>query len=299
MLVKWKKIFVNYFFKHYLLYLISLFALNGCEQDLKEGCLDYRFVNFSVDADVNCLDCCKQPELRITLRHRFSQGDSLFPITYLSQPYRTSSGDTFFIENFSFILSDFHLIDLENKEIPSLDSINIRTLNSQNDSVFYTFPNSFLIGNPNLFQKKKVAAIFHGGKGVKGLKFQLGVNPLVSLLNPSNFPIGHPLYATQNYLYQKNKGYIFANMDLKWKDQSKNFITNLTLNGNDFYKVIELPVFANLRAGFNQEISIEIDYGIWFKLVDFSKDSPEIIQKKWFNNLVNSFKVITVVEQID
>jgi hypothetical protein len=71
------------------------------------------------------------------------------------------------------------------------------------------------------------------------------------------------------------------------------------LNGNDFYKVIELPVFANLRAGFHQEITIEIDYGRWFGFVDFAKDSPEIIQKKWFNNLVNSFKVITVLEQID
>ncbi|MEY3321888.1 MAG: hypothetical protein RLZZ417_1471 [Bacteroidota bacterium] len=299
MLIKWKKINCKSLPRYFLFYLSILLILNGCEQDLKEGCLDYRYINFSVDADVNCLDCCKLPELRILIRHRISQLDSIYPINYLTQPYSIPSGDTFFIENLSFILSDFRLIDLEMKEIPSLDSIQIRTVNTQNDSVFFTFPNSFLIGNPNLFQKKKVAAIFHNGKGIQGLKFHLGLNSSVNVLNPFNFTAGHPLNTNQNFLFQKDKGYIFANMELKWKEKSKNFPSNFSLSGNEYNKMIELPVFTNMRAGFNQEITIEVDYAKWFNSIDFSKDSPEIIRKKWLYNLVTSFSVVTVVEQID
>lgn len=299
MLIKWKKINCKFLPLHLLYYTFTLLILNGCEQDLKEGCLDYRYVNFSVGADINCLDCCKLPELRILIRHRISQPDSIYSVNYLTQPYRIPSGDTFFIENLSFILSDFHLVDLEMKAIPSFDSINIRTVNEQKDSIFYTFPNSFLIGNPNLFQKKKVAGIFHNGKGVQGLRFQLGLSATVNSLNPFIFPIGHPLNNNQNFVYQKDKGFVFANMDLKWKNESKNYKKNFILYGNEYNKMIELPLFSNLRAGFNQEITLEVDYAKWFTAIDFSKDSPEMIQKKWFNNLLTSFSVISLTEQID
>jgi hypothetical protein len=210
-----------------------------------------------------------------------------------------SSGDTFFIENLSFILSDFHLVGDDNREIPSLDSIQIRTITSLKDSVFYTFTNSFLTGNPDFFQKRKVAAIFHSGNGVKGIKFQLGLNSIVSPLNPSHFPTGHPLANNQNYLFQRDKGYLFAHANVRWKDLSKNFPSNFILFGNEFNQVIELPVISNIRAGFHQEVTIEVDYAEWFRWIDFSKDSPEVIRKKWFKNLANSFKVVAMVEQID
>jgi hypothetical protein len=273
--------------------------LLSCEQEVTEGCLDYRYTNFSVSADVQCLDCCKLPEVRIILRHRFSQGDSLNPVNYLTQLYSPSPGDSFFIENLSFILSDFQWISMENKVIPSLDSTTVRTINAQKDSVYYTFLNSFLIGNPELFQKKKVGEIFHDGVGIKGLKFHLGVSSIVNALNPFHFPVNHPLYVTQPYLYQKDKGFIFANIALKWKDQSKNFQDKIFLNGNEYYKVIEIPFSANFRAGYHQEITLEVDYGIWFKHINFLKDSPEMIRQKWLNNLSASFTLVNVVETID
>lgn len=278
---------------------LKVFLLLSCEQELEEGCLDYRYTNFLVNADINCSQCCKLPELRILLRHRISQGDSLYPVNYLNQPYGLISGDSFFIENISFILSDFQVVNLDNKVIPSLDSTYIRTINQQKDSVFYTFLNSFLIGNPELFQKKNVGAIFHDGVGVKRLKFHLGVNNTVNSLGPTYFPVNHPLFVSQNSLYQKDKGYIFANMDLKWKDQSKKFPSNLSLNGNQFNTLIEIPVSAVFRAGYHQEVTIEVDYGIWFKQIDFSRDSQEMIRQKWLNNLVTSFKVVSVMEKID
>jgi hypothetical protein len=46
-------------------------------------------------------------------------------------------------------------------------------------------------------------------------------------------------------------------------------------------------------------LTLEVDYGLWLKGLDFLKDSPEIIRKKWIDNLVNSFKIVTVLEVID
>ncbi|MFN6063180.1 MAG: MbnP family protein, partial [Bacteroidota bacterium] len=228
-----------------------------------------------------------------------SQGDSLYPVSFGSKTYFSPSGDSFSIENLSFILSDFHLIDLEGEEVPVFDSLFVRTINAQRDSVFYSFSNSFLIGNPNLFQKKKVAAIFHNGLGVKTLRFTLGVKPPVNVLTPSEFPPNHPLVVNQSYLYQKEKGYIFANMQLKRKAFPLESMINISLSGNDFLNTIEVPIFTKVKAGYHQEITLEVDYAKWFNGLDFSKDPPEIIRKKWMVNLVNSFKIVSVLEVID
>ena len=299
MLIKWTRIIVRDHWNIYLFFVICTLYLSACNEDQKEGCLDYRYANFSVNADINCLDCCKFPELRVILRHRISQGDSLYPVIYKDQSYAFVQGDSFIIENLSFILSDFHLVDLEGGEVPVFDSLFVRTLNLQRDSVFYSFSNSFLIGNPNLFQKKKVAAIFHNGLGVKALRFTLGVKPPLNVLTPSEFPPNHPLVVNQSYLYQKEKGYIFANMQLKRKAFPLESSTNISLSGSDFLNTIEVPVFTKAKAGYHQEITLEVDYAIWFKGLDFSKDPPEIIRKKWMVNLVNSFKIVTVLEVID
>jgi hypothetical protein len=100
-------------------------------------------------------------------------------------------------------------------------------------------------------------------------------------------------------LYQKEKGYIFANMQVKWKSFPLEAITNISLSGSDFLKTIEVPVFTKAKAGYHQELTLEVDYGLWLKGLDFLKDSPEIIRKKWIDNLVNSFKIVTVLEVID
>jgi len=299
MLIKWTRIIVKGQCNIYLFVIACILDFSACNENQKDGCLDYRYANFSVNADINCLDCCKFPELRVTLRHRITQGDSLYPVSFGSPTYFSPSGDSFIIENLSFILSDFHLIDLEGKEVPVFDSLFVRTINAQRDSVFYSFSNSFLIGNPNLFQKKKVAAVFHNGLGVKALRFTLGVKPPASVLTPLEFPVNHPLVVNQSYLYQKEKGYIFANMQLKWKSLPLESKTNISLSGSDFLKTIEVPVFTKVKAGYHQEITLEVDYGLWLKGLDFSKDSPEIIRKKWIDNLVNSFKIVTVLEVID
>jgi len=299
MLIKWTRIIVKGQCNIYLFVIACILDFSACNENQKDGCLDYRYANFSVNADINCLDCCKFPELRVTLRHRITQGDSLYPVSFGSPTYFSPSGDSFIIENLSFILSDFHLIDLEGNEVPVFDSLLVRTINAQRDSVFYSFSNSFLIGNPNLFQKKKVAALFHNGIGVKALRFTLGVKPPVNVLNPLEFPVNHPLVVNQSYLYQKEKGYIFANMQLKWKRFPLESIANISLSGTDYLKTIEVPVYMNAKAGYHQEMTLEVDYGIWLKGLDFSKDSPEIIQKKWIDNLVNSFKIVTVLEVID
>lgn len=299
MLIKWTRIIVKRQWNIYLFFVVCTLFISACNENQKDGCLDYRYANFSVNADINCLDCCKFPELRVTLRHRISQGDSLYPVSFGSPTYYSSSGDSFIIENLSFILSDFHLIDLEGKEVPVFDSLFVRTTNAQRDSVFYSFSNSFLIGNPNLFQKKKVAAVFHNGLGVKALRFTLGVKPPASVFTPLEFPVNHPLVVNQSYLYQKEKGYIFANMQLKWKGFPLESKTNISINGSDFLKTIEVPIFTKVKAGYHQEITLEVDYGIWLKGLDFSKDPPEIIRKKWIDNLVNSFKIVTVLEVID
>lgn len=299
MLIKWTRIIAKGQWNIYLFFVVCTIFTSACNEDQKEGCLDYRYANFSVNADINCTDCCKLPELRITLRHRISQGDSLYPVSFGSTTYFSPSGDSFIIENLSFILSDFHLIDLEGKEVPIFDSLFIRTINAQRDSVFYSIANSFLIGNPNLFQKKKVAAIFHNGLGVKALRFTLGVKPPANVLTPTEFPVNHPLVVNQSYLYQMEKGYIFANMQLKWKKIPSGSITNISLSGSDFLKTIEVPIYANAKAGHHQEMTLEVDYGLWLKGLDFFKDSPEIIQKKWIDNLVNSFKIVNVLEVID
>jgi hypothetical protein len=299
MLIKWTRIIAKVQWNVYLFFYVCLLYLSACNEDQKEGCLDYRYANFSVNADINCLDCCRFPELRVTLRHRISQGDSLYPVTYRNQYYAIASGDSFSIENLSFILSDFHLVDLEGKEVPVFDSLYIRTVNPQRDSVFYAFSNSFIIGNPNLFQKKKVAAVFHNGLGVKALRFTLGVKPPANVLTPPEFPANHPLVVNQSYLYQKEKGYIFANMQLKRREFPLDSMTNISLSGSDFLKTIEVPVFTKVKAGYHQEMTLEVDYALWLKGLDFSKDSPEIIRKKWIDNLVNSFKIVTVLEVID
>lgn len=299
MLIKWTRIIAKDQWKFILFFLVSTLYFSACNEDQTDGCLDFRYANFSVNADINCIDCCKFPELRVIVRHRISQGDSLYAVTYGNQPYAFAPGDSFVIENISFILSDFHLVDLEGREVPVFDSLYIRTLNLQRDSVFYTFVNSFLIGNPNLFQKKKTASLFHNGIGVKALKFTLGVKPPANLLSPSEFPSNHPMVVSQSYLYQKEKGYIFANVQLRRKRFPLEPVINLSLSGSDFLKTIEVPVFTTAKAGYHQEITLQVDYALWLKGLDFSKDSPEIIQKKWTNNLVNSFKIVSVLEVID
>ena len=107
MLIKWTRIIAKGQWNIYLFFFVCLFYLSACNEDQKEGCLDYRYANFSVNADINCLDCCKFPELRVILRHRISQGDSLYPVIYKDQSYAFDQGDSFIIENLSFILSDF------------------------------------------------------------------------------------------------------------------------------------------------------------------------------------------------
>ena len=278
--------------------LVWLF-LQACASERREGCLDFRYSNFSVGAEVGCPNCCKPPEVRILLRHRYSLGDSLQPLDLFPRFYLpVGAPDSLSLEGLSYILSDFQLVDWQGRVIPALDSLTIRKLNSQKDSLLLTFANSFLVGNPAVFLNRRVGTILHNGVAIRSLRFQFGVSSSVNALQPSDFPASHPLAPGQGTLHQAGSGFTFASMSLKRKSGHLTTSQTLVLNGEASRILVEIPTVLSLRAGYHQEITLDVNIASWLGQMDFSQP-PEVTKRRWMAGIPGSFRVAAVNERLD
>jgi len=90
--------------------LISLSLLPACYEP-QSGCLDNEALNYDLDADNPCSDCCEYPSLVLDVQHRFITDSTTAGIIPGSSVHLDDFGNPFRIKQFRCFISNIHLQD--------------------------------------------------------------------------------------------------------------------------------------------------------------------------------------------
>ena len=106
--------------------IVAVFA-SACRQPV-EGCLDFRALTVTIDADDPCDGCCVYPAFRLNvLPARLDPAaDTITEVLTRNSTYVRAPGDTVVLERLVFFLSDLMLVRDDGGEVPLLDTFGFR-----------------------------------------------------------------------------------------------------------------------------------------------------------------------------
>ena len=104
-----------------ILCLLVLALCSSC-YEVVEGCLDTNAVNFAIDADRECEDCCTYPTLSIRFVNIWDDGDTSFTFNY-NAIYEDAGGQAFSFNRITYYLKDFALIEDSGNQVFTVDTV--------------------------------------------------------------------------------------------------------------------------------------------------------------------------------
>lgn len=250
--------------------------LVGCYEN-QEGCLDLYASNFDVDADDDCCPdpdncCCEYPELQLTIAHQLDSTS-----LQLGQIYETASGQTYILTELSFLLSDFALhsdtswtgirdtIVLEDQLRPD-DATEI----SRNSFRFTV--GSFL--PPGNFDQ---------------IRFLCGLTAVEANTSPSQFEAGHVL-SDNSDLWDASDGYQMFRVGMI-PDTST--MDTIHLQFPAFPAIpFTLPIDEEKTIGSDLNVSISINYNLWFDALNPETDLISEMEAKIANGIKSSLSYL-------
>lgn len=279
-----------------LLLLTLCLTSTACYQSI-EGCLDPNAINYGLDVDRECDDCCTYPQLYIRLVNRWTDADTTFLINYNSTAYEDGGGHAFTIDRITYYLRDFALIRSSGAAVYPTDTVLVQQRSSSGVVEETYVRDDYLLINPGVSPSLSVGTLRENGD-FSQLRFQLGLVPATDEILPGSLPENHPLSLLDSSMYLLDEArYLSNRLDLE-RRQAGNTTPLLLSYGSERPSVsfvLDLPANFSLPAGFNVQITMEVNYAEWFRQVQSitTATEPEILSGI-VAGLPNSFSVLEI-----
>lgn len=277
----------------------SLLLFSACYEP-KEGCLDARATNFSLDADEACSDCCEYPTLQLSLQHRIVlPGREVFLST--DSTYYDGSGQPFRFNKIRFYLSNLRLVRADGSEVGVNNRIELDLYDPADLPRKETVEDNFLLANPLFDQIYTLGAFDSEGLQFEKVRFAIGIEGLANEAIPDSLPATYPLGRIEEGLhFNRDSGYVFNRIELFRDTTAADTIpVVLRIGTTPYLRVIELPLPAGAYTpseGFNTLLTLRVNYVEWFQSLDVRNDTPAQMIEKIVQNLANSFSVIAIAK---
>lgn len=250
--------------------------LVGCYED-KEGCLDRQAVNFNLDADFGCIDCCQYPLLRVAFAHRWEEeAFALAP-----KIYRDGSGNPFRIKRIRYYWSSLELVEPGGQARSVIDSIDMRIVTGTGDTLWQTLPDNYVLVDPANPQSRILGTFPFAGSYAQ-LRAVFGVDEMANRAVPISLPQRHPLAPQVDGQHiGAEEGYMFARVEYYPDTLASTAPVTLIVSGNAGRQplVIDFPASITLASGYNALLEIEANYARWFEHIDVRADTATVRQQ--------------------
>ncbi len=276
-------------------WLWSAFLLLGLLPSCYEpesGCLDNEALNYSLDADRSCSDCCEYPSLRLDVQHRFTRDSLVQGILPSNTVHIDDFDQAFRFKSIRFFLNKLHLLDASGNPLMVEEELPLVVIEGSRIRLDTVEDNFALVDVSNL--SDYTIGTIRGGGQFNGLSFDLGLTDPASKADIDEVPVDHPLDAPELYLSDE-EGYVFFKMEL-YRDTTQATLDSVSVQIDRTTSLpdFNFPIDFFLNPGFNSEVVLRINYADLLAGVNVRTDSAEEMYQKIVNNLTNSFLVIDV-----
>ncbi len=268
-----------------------LLTLPSCYEPV-DGCLDNEALNYDLDADNPCADCCEYPSLVLDVQHRYpteTQQQGIIPgntvhLDDLGQPFR--------FKHLRFFISNLHLNKESGQALAVLEELPLVVIEG-NRIRLDTVEDNFALVSAARLSDYTIGTIKGGGQ-FKSVTFDLGLTRPTSQADIDELPPGHPLQEPELYL-NDDEGFVFLDIAL-YRDtiQTNLDSVSIQLDRTTAIPEYDFPIDFQLYPGFNTEVVLRVDYALLLTGVNVKTDSAELIHQKIVNNLAKAFSVIDV-----
>lgn len=264
--------------------IVLLLGFTACYEK-EEGCLDISATNFDVSADKPCPDdCCEYPVLRLNMLSQYSDiaNDTAYNFTK-NKLFEVPGmpGDSFSVSRLRYFISNVKLFR-DGEAFRVADTI---------DLIFGTdkepFIDDFSVLEPGSSSNVTLGTFPYTGE-FDEIRFNFGLEGLVTGANPDSIPSSHPLsLSIDSTLWNINGGYQSAYIAL-FRDQVAEDSIPFQLTGTvELEFVSSEPII--ITGGFDHQLNFAVDFYQWFTGVDPANDDIAAIKIKILANLSDSF----------
>lgn len=265
--------------------------------EANEGCLDVNAVNFGLDADRECADCCEYPALSIQFFHVWEDADTSFTFNYGSAAFMDAMGQTFAIDRITFYANDFVLLTDAGESLYTSDSVEVLKLLSSGLYEETFIRDDYLLLNPALSSSLEVGTLLENGTFTQ-LQFQIGLDPVTDDILPESLPTNHPLSLLDTTMYNLTEERYLSNRLLLQRDTAETTPTFPLTYGTErppLEFALDIPGNFALPPGLDLDISLQINYAKWFEQIgDIRTDSESEILNKIVAGLPNSITFLEI-----
>jgi hypothetical protein len=268
-------------------------CLTACYEP-KEGCLDILSTNFSVDADLQCQDCCSWPELRVRFQHRAVYPDTIVNFTLRDSVYTDRDGNPYRVVDFRFLLSNFSLVRPDGSEISLFNKISTRRFLPDGSLKPDSILNDILLLRPGVSPLLD-AGIFRAAGSFVSLRFDVGLSEIAQSVDPVSLPTTHPMNpASSGMEWDRMNGFDFQRVVLM-PGASAQDTTQLRvpISSSSLRRRIELPVSLDIPEGRNLEFELQIDYRKWLSGIAIRNQTVEEIKQSLILQTPEVFSILS------
>lgn len=255
-----------------ILGLTLVYSLTSCYEH-PEGCMDVRAANYDVKADQPCDDCCKYPELKLTVSH-FFEGSPADTGTFLV----LEDVPDVRIRSLTFYVSDIKLLNGTNDSESTIEEF--ISVGNRSGNLLSYYDTRYAVAKIKFGPTKTISlGTFKNADLYKGIQMNFGISEEINHSVMDKISSSHALYTkTSDGMYlNESDGYYFLKMELQLEDQS---FRTITIQGDDLFRMMALENDFDFRSRTIRTIQMGIEYKSWFGGIDFHSDSDSAIQQK-------------------
>lgn len=278
---------------NFLCGLLLTATLPGCFEP-EEGCLDIYALNYQVDADEQCPDCCRYPQIKLDILHKIVLPDTSVNLQYDTE-YRDGAGNPFLISRIQFYLTDVQLIRPNGDSVGVIDTLLLPLEAAGGSTELVEIKDNFALIDPGVFGQTSMGGIRTEGS-FQAMRFTLGVSGVADAVPPADYPQDHPLAVESLYVPEAEARLMSRIQVYRIEPPGDTVRTDIRIGG-DYTRPLELPLQPSaiyLDPGFSPRLRLQVDYLYWFDGVDLVADPTEQIAAKIVNNMTEAFSVINV-----
>lgn len=244
---------------------LLVFVASSCYDPIS-GCLDSEAVNYDIDGDTDCEDCCIFPTIKMSIFHQ--NGDTTF---FLEDTLVNNLGQEYSIIKFAYLISDFSMITSDGQEYKILDSIELDVADGTEwvkDDVVRVRRDGFsYVYGTTIFD----------GQGEQ-LSFQVGLDDKINQNRFTTEVSDHPLTNDVDSLFREDSGdYTFQRIQVAQGIEFKDTVI-YDVFGSDNVQQVNFDVAYESVRGSDKTVIIEARYNHWFEDVDFETMSKTEIE---------------------
>lgn len=266
--------------------------LPGCFEP-EEGCLDVYALNYQVNADEQCPDCCRYPQIKLDILHKIVLPDTSVNLQYDTE-YRDGAGNPFRISRIQFYLTDVQLVRPTGDSVGVIDTL-LLPLAADGSTELVEIEDNFALIDPGVFGQINMGGIRTEGD-FQSIHFTLGLRGVADAIPPAAYPEDHPLSVESLYVLEE-EARLMSRIQVYRIEPPGDTIRSDIRIGGDYARALQLPLPpppVYLDPGFSPRTRLQVDYLHWFDGVDLVGDPTEQIAAKIVNNMTDAFSVINV-----